>query len=90
MNFNVRRVLIDNGSAINVIFLDTLRKMDFDLRRVEPAKTKFTGFNGEVKVPEGRITLPVTVGDSSNHATTMDEFQIVDSFSPYNIIIGRQ
>ena len=30
-NFDVWQVLIDNGSSVNVMFLDTLRKMDFNL-----------------------------------------------------------
>ena len=47
-NYDVRWVLIDSGSVINVIFLNTLRKMYFDLRRIEPAKTKITRFSGEV------------------------------------------
>ena len=45
-NYDVRQVLIDNGSAVNVIFLGTLKKMDFDIRRVEPAKMKLIGFSG--------------------------------------------
>ena len=67
-------MLIDNGSAVNVIFLDTLRKIDFDLQRIELAKTKLTGFGGDTKVSEGIITLPITAGDSSSHITIMDEF----------------
>ena len=39
-NYDVRCVLINNGSDVNVIFLDTLKKMDFDMRRMEPSKTK--------------------------------------------------
>ena len=64
--------------------------MDFDPRRIEPTNTKLTGFSGEIKVPEGRVTLPVTVGNASRYITTVDEFQVVDSASPYNVIIGRQ
>ena len=89
-NYDVRRVLVDNGSAVNVIFLNTLRKMDFDPRRIEPANTKLTGFSWEIKVPEGRVTLPVTIGNASRYITTVDEFQVVDSTSPYNVIIGHQ
>ena len=29
--YDVPRVLVNNRSAVNVIFLNTLRKMDFDL-----------------------------------------------------------
>ena len=60
-NFDIRQVIVDNGSSINFIFLSTLRKIKFDLRKVELAKSNVTGFSGKVKVPEGRITsLPWT------------------------------
>ena len=52
--------------------------MEFNLRWIEPAKTKLTGFSGKVKVPEGRITLPITVGHLFNYVTTIDEFQVFD------------
>ena len=77
-NYDIRHVLVNNDSALNVIFLSTLKKMEFNLRRVEPAKIKLTGFSGEVKVSEGRIALSITLGNHSNYVTTMDEFQVVD------------
>ena len=88
-NFDIRRILIDNGSSVNVLFLSTLKKMDFDMRRIEPVSSNLTGFSGEVKVPEGRATLPITIGEEGNYITTLDEFHVVDSFSPYNAIMGR-
>ena len=83
-NYDIRRVLIDNGSVVNVIFLLTLTKMEFDLRRIEPTKNSLTGFSGEVKVLEGWITFPITVGEKSNYIISMDEFQLIDSFFLYN------
>ena len=35
-NYDVRRVLINNGNAVNVIFLDTLRKMDLICDELSP------------------------------------------------------
>ena len=71
------------------MFLLKLRKMEFDLRKVEPVKSNLIGFSGKVKVLEGRITLPITMGIEANHITIMDEFHVVDAPSPYNITIGR-
>ena len=51
---------------------------------------KLTGFSGEIKVPEGKVTLPITVGNASRYITMVDEFQVVDSTFSYNVIIGRQ
>lgn len=89
-NFDVRRILIDNGSSVNEVFPSTLKKMDFDMRRLEPAKSNLTGLSREVKVPEGCEMLLITVGEDSNYVTTLEEFHVVNSFSSYNIIIGRQ
>ena len=81
-NFDIKKILLDNESSVNIIFFSTLKKMEFDLRRIEPTKTNLTGLSGEVKVLKGRVVLPITVGDESNHITTLDEFHVVDSFLP--------
>ena len=65
-NYDIRRVLIDNGSAVNFIFLSTLRMIEFYLRWIEPTKTKLMGSSGEVKVLKGKITLLIMIGYSSN------------------------
>jgi hypothetical protein len=49
----------------------------------------FQGVNGSVTRPLGKITLPVTFGDSKNFRTEEIVFDIADTPLPYNGILGR-
>ena len=51
-NYDIKRILIDNGSTVNVIFLFTLRRMEFDLRRMEPTRTNLSRFSEEIFCPK--------------------------------------
>ena len=62
-NYDIWCVLIDNGTAVIIIFFLTPRKMEFDLRRIKLAKTKLTGFSVEVKVSEGSYITPHHCGE---------------------------
>ncbi|PKI63435.1 hypothetical protein CRG98_016102 [Punica granatum] len=44
-NYVIGRVMIDNGSALNVCPVTTLKQMNVDLNRVRPSKTAFRAFN---------------------------------------------
>ena len=58
----VKRVLIDNGSAADIIFKSTLERMKLGGLRPVPTQTPLFGFTGEKVMTEGIITLPVTFG----------------------------
>ena len=47
------------------------------------------GFTGDAIVPIGQISLPLTIGGTDRHATTLTDFLIVDCPSTYNIVFGR-
>jgi hypothetical protein len=54
---------IDGGSGLNVIFVDTLKKMDFDIKRLTECDELFFGIvPGKAAYPMGRVSLPVTFG----------------------------
>ena len=36
-NVDIRQVLVNNESSVSVMFFSMLRKMEFELRKVEPA-----------------------------------------------------
>jgi hypothetical protein len=60
----VTKVLIDMRAGLNIIFLETLRKMGLDFAGlVTPAGIPFYGIvPGEAAMPLGQITLPITFG----------------------------
>jgi hypothetical protein len=49
------QTLIDGGSGLNVIFVDTLKKMDFDFKRLTECEEPFFGIvPGKAAYPMGR------------------------------------
>jgi hypothetical protein len=56
--------LIDGGARLNIIFLETLRKMGLDFAGlITPTRVPFYGIvPGKVAMPLGQITLLVMFG----------------------------
>ncbi|KAK8948482.1 hypothetical protein KSP39_PZI005424 [Platanthera zijinensis] len=84
-NFTVSRILVDNGSFVNVIFKKAFNEMRVESRRVLAADGPLFGFSGERKEVEGGVGLQVTLGGLSRNC----RFVIVDAPSSYNAIFGR-
>jgi hypothetical protein len=64
------QTLIDGGSGLNVILVDTLEKMDFYFKRLTECDKLFLGIvPGKAAYPMGRVSLPVTFGMEENFRT---------------------
>ncbi|XP_038715058.1 uncharacterized protein LOC120008756 [Tripterygium wilfordii] len=84
-NYTIKRVLVDNGSSTNVLFLSCLKAMEIDESHIVGRSTILLGFNEEQVYNLGEIALPVyTEGINLN-----TNFMVLNSASPYNIILGR-
>uniref|UniRef100_A0A2N9HK79 G-patch domain-containing protein n=1 Tax=Fagus sylvatica TaxID=28930 RepID=A0A2N9HK79_FAGSY len=81
----VSRVLIDNGSALNVCPLSTLEKLDIDPTRVRVTSMVVRAFDGTRREVLGEIDLPVEVGPQVYNIN----FQVLRIDSPYNLLLGR-
>ncbi|KAL2251241.1 UNVERIFIED_CONTAM: Retrovirus-related Pol polyprotein from transposon [Sesamum indicum] len=88
-NYQVHKVLIDNGSSVDIIFSDVLRKMDLGDVRLKPVRTPLVGFGGNEVIPEGVLELPVSLGEEPKRKTCMVSFLVVDSPFAYNVVLGR-
>ena len=88
-NKTVHRVLIDNGSSVDIIFASAFDKMGNGREKMEPFNTHLQGFSGEKVLPLGSIKLVLTLGDPPCQATTTVRFLIVDAPSAYNMLLGR-
>lgn len=50
-NSNVHRILVDNGSASNSLYLNKYNKMGLALEFLKPVATSFYGFTGDSIMP---------------------------------------
>jgi hypothetical protein len=83
------QTLIDGGSELNVIFVDTL-KMDFDFKRLTECDEPFFGVvPSKAAYPMGWVSLPVTFGTEENFRIEYLNFKVTDFKSSYHAILGR-
>ena len=83
------RVLVDNGSSVDIIFASVFDKIGIGREKLEPVNACLRGFSGERILPLGSIQLMLTLGDPPCQATTTVRFLIVDAPSAYNMLLGR-
>ena len=88
-NKTIHRVLVDNGSSVDIIFTSTFDRMSIGREKLEPVSTHLRRFSGEKVLPLGSIQLVLTLGDPPCQATTVVKFLIVDAPFAYNMLLGR-
>ncbi|KAL0303540.1 UNVERIFIED_CONTAM: hypothetical protein Sradi_6222100 [Sesamum radiatum] len=88
-NFVVHKVLVDNGSSMDILSMDVLRRMEIGVASLRPVNTPLIGFGGSEVIPLGTINLPVSMGTKPKRKTMMVKFLVVDTPFAYNVILGR-
>jgi hypothetical protein len=84
------KTLIDGGSSLNIIFKETLRKMEFDLTKMTACDEPFYGVvPGKAAYPIGRMCLPVTFSTEENFRMEYLTFEVADFRSSYHAIFRR-
>jgi hypothetical protein len=84
-NYDVKRVLIDQGSFAEVMYQELYEKLGLGKSDLSEFSSLVFGFSGESIVPVGKTTLPVLAGPIN----LQTEFIVVQAPSPYNAIMGR-
>ena len=87
--FNTKRILVDNGSSADIIYLPAFQQLKLDPKRLRPFESPFVSFSGDKVYPRGIVTLTVTMGTQPRQLTRQLEFLVVDCPSSYNVIIRR-
>ncbi|XP_026458613.1 uncharacterized protein LOC113359150 [Papaver somniferum] len=83
---NIKKVLIDGGSSVNVLFYDTFKRMELNDEQLMSSYYTIYGFNGAPTKPLEDIVLEVKAGPMK----VSTRFSVVDSSSPYNAIIRQR
>lgn len=87
----MRKVLIDGGASVNVLYKQAFDRMIIENKVIVAIATPIVGFTGEAIIPEGKVYLPITISNRYGVSrTSIHEFYMVDSSSPYNCILGTK
>jgi hypothetical protein len=62
----IGKILVDNGSSTDILFLKTFEKMNLTQHMLHPLEYPLPGFGGKPIKPVGKISLPVSFRDLDN------------------------
>ena len=85
MDHIVAKVLVDNGSSLNVMRKSTLGKLPFNASHLRPSSMIVRAFDGTHRNIIGEIELPIQIGPHACQVT----FQVMDINLAYNCLWGR-
>ncbi|KAI4985305.1 hypothetical protein ZWY2020_017935 [Hordeum vulgare] len=86
----LRKVLMDGGSGLNIMYADTLKGMGIPMYKLSESSMQFHGVvPGRKAKSLGQIALDVVFGSDKNFRKERLTFEVVDFQSAYHAILGR-
>jgi hypothetical protein len=86
---DITKILIDNGSQAEILFLANFDKMGFDRKQLKEPSKPIYGCGEKRIEPVRVITLPMSFDTPKNPHTDYITLDVVDMTYPYNAIFGR-
>ncbi|XP_050264190.1 uncharacterized protein LOC126708439 [Quercus robur] len=83
--YNVKRVLVDQGSAVEVMYPDLYKGLNLKPEDLSAYDSPLVSFEGKTVTPKGQIRLPIQTGSDVIEV----DFIVVDAYSPYMAIVAR-
>ncbi|KAK1643130.1 hypothetical protein QYE76_060935 [Lolium multiflorum] len=88
--YDLSKCLMDGGASLNIMYLETLERMNLTKEQLKHSTTEFHGVvPGKKANSLGSIRLPVAFGDANNFRQEMITFEVVPFKSSYHVIFGR-
>nr|XP_023894881.1 uncharacterized protein LOC112006800 [Quercus suber] len=84
-DYDVRRVMVNDGSATEVMYPDLYKGLGLKSEDLTPYSSPLMSFDGKLVIPKNMIRLPIQTGLEVVEVN----FIVVDTYSPYTAIIGR-
>ena len=81
----MKRVLVDQGRAVEVMYPDLYKGLNLKLEDLSPYDSPLVSFEGKIVTPKGMIRLPVQTDSNVVEVN----FIVVDAYSPYTAIVAR-
>ncbi|XP_020235769.1 uncharacterized protein LOC109815456 [Cajanus cajan] len=89
MGYNVKRVLIDQGSSADILFWEAFEGMKIPNDRLIPYAGTLVGFAGDQVIARGYADLETNFGEGVQMKTVVVRYLVVNAQSSYSILIGR-
>ena len=83
--YDVKRVMVDQGSAVEIMYLDLYKGLNLKTEDLMPYSSPLVSFEGKIIIPKGQVKLPM----QTNSEVVEEDFIVVDAFSPYTAIVAR-
>ncbi|KAG8650351.1 hypothetical protein MANES_07G030402v8 [Manihot esculenta] len=87
--YEVRRVLVDTGSSVNLLILNVFNKLGLDKGSLVRVSYPLVGLEDKTVAVLGTINLPLVLGDEKYKRELYAEFTVVDILFVYNVILNR-
>jgi hypothetical protein len=89
-NARLTKVLMDGGSSLNVIYVETLGLLGIDLSTIRAGAAPFHMIvPGKRVLPLGQLDLPVCFRTPSNFRRETLTFEVVGFRGTYHVVLGR-
>ena len=84
-DYDVKRVMVDGGSATEVMYPDLYKGLNLKLEDLTPYSSPLMSFDRKLVIPKEMIRLPI----QTDPKMVKVNFIVVDTYSPYTTIVGR-
>ena len=81
----MRRVLVDQGSAVEIMYPDLYNGLNLKPEDLTAYDSPLVSFEGKTVTPRGQIRLPIQTGSNVVEV----DFIVVDAYSPYTAIVAK-
>ncbi|XP_027915089.1 uncharacterized protein LOC114174447 [Vigna unguiculata] len=88
-NYAVKKVLVDQGSSVDILYWATYQKLQLPDTAMVPYDEPIYGFSSEQVSTQGYIDLHTVFQEGTQTKTIPIRFLIVDAPTSYNILLGR-
>ena len=83
--YDVKRVLVDQGSAVKIMYPDLYKGLNLKLEDLTTYDSPLVSFKGKTIIPRGQIRLPI----QTDSKVVEVDFIVIDAYSSYTVIVAR-
>ena len=83
-DYDVKRVMVDDGSAAEIMYPDLYKGLKLKSEDLMPYSSPLMSFNGKLVILKDMIRLPIQTSPEIVEVN----FIVVDTYSPYTAIVS--